>query len=406
MSSKPRAGFNHKQYGVTSEGVAVFLDVALRHNGIEPDKQPFTVKITGGPDGDVAGNLIRILIRDYGTNVRIVGVSDGSGCAEDTQGLAHSELLRLFHAALPIADLDSSSLGPEGRLYLVGTEEGVRMRNTMHNRVKADVFVPGGGRPATIHDNNWEQFLDPATGEPSSPLIVEGANIFLTQPARDKLFEKAKVRIVKDSSANKCGVITSSFEICASMLLEEEEFLAIKEELVEDVLQRLRDLARQEAELMFREYSHYPGALPLFSTRISDSINRAYAAIRKSFADIKPGDEVFDSLLPLFLEEHLPRKLAEVAGDRVLDRIPIDYLRNAFAKSLASKLLYREGIHFLESQPVNLMADLALRYIKEEKRVRLLVDAVAQAPDMKDEVRSEVVELLRRGGTRSRLGVF
>ena len=31
--------------------------MALREEGINPDTQPFTVKITGGPDGDVAGNL-------------------------------------------------------------------------------------------------------------------------------------------------------------------------------------------------------------------------------------------------------------------------------------------------------------------------------------------------------------
>ena len=56
MSSKRGAGFNHKQYGVTSEGVVVYLDVALRAAlGIDPRTQPFTVKITGGPDGDVAG---------------------------------------------------------------------------------------------------------------------------------------------------------------------------------------------------------------------------------------------------------------------------------------------------------------------------------------------------------------
>ena len=48
MSSKPKAGINHKTYGVTSEGVAVFLDVALRHRGIDPEKQPFTIKITDG----------------------------------------------------------------------------------------------------------------------------------------------------------------------------------------------------------------------------------------------------------------------------------------------------------------------------------------------------------------------
>ena len=54
MSSKPRTGINHKEYGVTSEGVNVFLDVALRRTlGIDPTKDTFTIKMTGGPDGDV-----------------------------------------------------------------------------------------------------------------------------------------------------------------------------------------------------------------------------------------------------------------------------------------------------------------------------------------------------------------
>jgi glutamate dehydrogenase len=37
MSSKPDAGINHKVYGVTSEGVAVFLDTALKAQGKHPD---------------------------------------------------------------------------------------------------------------------------------------------------------------------------------------------------------------------------------------------------------------------------------------------------------------------------------------------------------------------------------
>jgi glutamate dehydrogenase len=49
MSSKPRAGINHKEYGVTSEGVNVYLDIGLRRVlGIDPKTQPFTVKMTGG----------------------------------------------------------------------------------------------------------------------------------------------------------------------------------------------------------------------------------------------------------------------------------------------------------------------------------------------------------------------
>merc|ERR1712088_396273 len=206
--------------------------------------------------------------------------------------------MRLFHAGLPIGDIDPSKLGPKGQLYGLDSEEGVRKRNSMHNRVKADVFVPAGGRPNTIHAGNWDQFLDPETGVPSAPLIVEGANIFITKEARQNLFDRAKVLLVKDSSANKCGVITSSFEICASMLVDEAEFLSNKEEIVKDVLKRLRELASMEAQLLFREYRNYPGSLPDFS-----------------------------------------------------ERIPLDYLISAFASILGSRLLYREGIHFVESMP-------------------------------------------------------
>lgn len=79
ISSKPTAGINHKEFGVTSEGVAVFLDEGLRAIGIDPDKQAFSIKLTGGPDGDVAGNMLKILAREYGERVRVVGLADGLG---------------------------------------------------------------------------------------------------------------------------------------------------------------------------------------------------------------------------------------------------------------------------------------------------------------------------------------
>ena len=210
MSSKPRTGINHKEYGVTSEGVNVYLNVALRRQyGIDPTKEPFTVKMTGGPDGDVAGNLIKILYRDYGENCKIVGIADHSGCAEDPGGLDHEELLRLVSGDHNIAHFDPARLGNEGKLHLVDTEEGVIARNTMHNRLVADAFIPAGGRPNTIDMSNYRHYLLP-DGKPSSPLIVEGANLFVTSLAREQLFRDAGVVIVKDSSANKAGVITSS----------------------------------------------------------------------------------------------------------------------------------------------------------------------------------------------------
>ncbi|MBE0617793.1 MAG: NAD-glutamate dehydrogenase, partial [Proteobacteria bacterium] len=61
ISSK-QVGINHKQYGVTSTGVVAFADVTLGELGIDLRRDPFTVKFTGGPNGDVAGNALRILL--------------------------------------------------------------------------------------------------------------------------------------------------------------------------------------------------------------------------------------------------------------------------------------------------------------------------------------------------------
>merc|ERR1712050_809833 len=108
-------------------------------------------------------------------------------------------------------------------------------------------------------------------------------------------------------------------------------------------------------------------------------------------ADVETGDAMYNKLLPLFLDEHLPKKLTEVAGDRVTDRIPLDYLRNAFGKILASKLLYREGIHFLESQPEDRLADLAMRYVQEEARLRELI-GVVESSNMAAAQRAKVQE--------------
>ena len=126
--SKRGAGFNHKEFGVTSEGVVVYLEVALKAAlGIDPTTTPFTLKITGGPDGDVAGNLIKIVIRNYGKNVRILGVADGFGVAEDPEGLDAEELLRLVHQGLPITSFDKNKLSSSTSAALmdISTEEGL-----------------------------------------------------------------------------------------------------------------------------------------------------------------------------------------------------------------------------------------------------------------------------------------
>ena len=358
---------HHKEYGVTSEGVNVYLDVALRNVlGIDPTKDTFTVKITGGPDGDVAGNEIKILIREYGANVKIVGIADHSGCAEDPGGLDHGELMRLFQAGLCIAHFDKSKLGggaAGAAVHLVDTPEGVKARNSMHNRLEADAFLPCGGRPNTIDITNYKQFLKADGTTPSAPLIVEGANLFVTAEAREALFRDAGVAIVKDSSANKGGVITSSYEICAAMLLTEDEFFDNKEQIVSEVLEKLRGLAKLEAVLLFREFEDYDGiSLVEVSQIISNCINVTTDALAVALDTLSQEDR--DELLPLF-RAHLPKTMTDIAFDKVHEKVPDQYIKNAIASCLASKLVYKEGTKFISSQPQTKLAAISIVHMDE-----------------------------------------
>jgi len=373
MSSKPGAGINHKQYGVTSEGVNVFLDVALRSIGIDPRKQPFTVKITGGTDGDVGGNMIKIMHRDYGAHARIVGIADGSGIGEDPDGLNHQELLRLVDAELPIAFFERSKLGKKGRIVTLQETNGVQLRNTLHNRIVADAFVPCGGRPNAINSKNWRDFLQ-KDGTPSSRVIVEGANLFLTADARNQLSDVG-VLVFKDSSANKCGVICSSFEIGASMLLNEREFLAIKEPFVQQVLVKLRELARREAELLVRVHHHRP-QVPLaeVSTRISRVMMRTSDAIEAAI-DQLPADDA--KLMRRLVLEHLPQKLLDAVGESLWTKMPRPYLKWIMAKSLAARMVYREGFEYLETMPLTALASVAINYLRSDVERTELINEVS-----------------------------
>ena len=89
-------------------------------------------------------------------------MADGFACAEDPAGLPMPELMRLFEAGLPLSHMRSELMGESGVLTMADTPEGAALRNSMHNRVQADAFVPGGGRPASINMANWRDFLQAA----------------------------------------------------------------------------------------------------------------------------------------------------------------------------------------------------------------------------------------------------
>ena len=90
----------------------------------------------------------------------------------------------------------------------ISVDEFNRVYNSLPFSVSADLFIPAGGRPETIDQDSWPKFFS-KDGIPSARAIVEGANSFLTPEARFQI-QKQGVIVLRDASANKCGVISSS----------------------------------------------------------------------------------------------------------------------------------------------------------------------------------------------------
>ncbi|ABB31959.1 Glutamate dehydrogenase [Geobacter metallireducens RCH3] len=363
MSSK-KVGINHKEYGVTSTGVVKFAEITMKELGIDIRKDPFTLKLTGGPNGDVAGNALRILLK-RSPKVNIALILDGTAAVCDPAGADHGELGRIL-LKQDLDGFDPAALHSGGfMLFRTGSRrEGLRelfRRVTKTDggvveewisldefskeygdlvfTVPADLFIPAGGRPETIDKDNWERFLLP-DGTPSARAIVEGANSFITPAARIEL-QKKGIIVMRDASANKCGVISSSYEIIANLLLSEKEFLEHKERYVADVLQILEKRAGDEARLILRRRREQPG---LLCTEISDSlsteINANYARLFRFFQG-RPGL----ALQPLFRRAvltHLPRIIAdEPRFRRRLARLPQKYLSAILAAEIGSSMVYK-----------------------------------------------------------------
>jgi glutamate dehydrogenase len=228
---------------------------------------------------------------------------------------------------------------------------GEVFRNTfhLHPLAKADLFVPCGGRPGAVNITNWRQLLD-ERGAPKFRVIVEGANLFITEDARLRLEEHGVV-LIKDASANKGGVTSSSLEVYASLALSDEEFRshmvvgaegavsAFRKRYVEQILATIRANARAEFELMWREHRQRRIALTVLSNRISERINATADAMAASqlARDARLRRKV--------LSQCTPAVLLELVGiERILERVPEAYLDALVATTVATRFIYGRGL--------------------------------------------------------------
>ncbi|KAL7752816.1 NAD-dependent glutamate dehydrogenase [Sorochytrium milnesiophthora] len=351
--SQSMGGIPHDIFGMTTRSVHQYVLGILSKLGLK--EEDCTKLQTGGPDGDLGSNEIKI------SKDKTVGVVDGSGVLWDADGINREELTRLAEKRAMINQFDASKLGPKGFRVLVdepsttlpdGTvvSNCLQFRNEFHllTDFAATLFVPCGGRPEAVDVNNVHQLIN-ADGSPRFKYIVEGANLFFTQEARLRL-EKAGAVIFKDASANKGGVTSSSLEVLAALAFNDEEFdqhMCVKngeipefyQQYVKEVHTIIERNAQQEFECIWREKEK--GSTPM--SVLSDEV---------SFAIVRLNEELQHTALwnnaplrRLVLEEALPKLLQEkLTLDVVVSRLPETYTRAIFGAYLASRFIYKYGV--------------------------------------------------------------
>ena len=89
-------------------------------------------------------------------------------------------------------------------------------------------------------------------------------------------------------------------------------------------------------------------------------------------------------------------------------KFPVQYQRNAMASTLASMLVYQEGIHLVESQPDRDLANRALQYYREHVAIQKLVSELEASEwvGVPPAEKAEALSLLADGGARTNMGIF
>ncbi|KAF2197981.1 NAD-dependent glutamate dehydrogenase [Delitschia confertaspora ATCC 74209] len=346
-------GIPHDRYGMTTLSVREYVLGIYRELKLDPSQ---VKKLqTGGPDGDLGSNEILL------SNEKYIAIVDGSGVLVDPQGLDHDELVRLAKARAMVSHFDTSKLSNEGYRVLVDETDvklpngeivynGTSFRNTFHLRSDQhyDTFVPCGGRPESIDLTTVNKLI--VDGKSVIPYIVEGANLFITQDAKLRL-EKAGCILYKDASANKGGVTSSSHEVLASLSFDDEGFIKhmcvgedgtapeFYNEYVKEVQSIIKNNARLEFEAIWRE--HQATGEP--RSILSDTLSIAITKLDEELQNTSLWDNF--EFRKSVLKEALPKLLLEYIGlEKIMERVPDNYLRAIFGSYLASRFVYNYGI--------------------------------------------------------------
>lgn len=353
--------------GMTTTGImACFRTLAGRCGLREED---LDLMITGGPDGDLGANQIQCY------RGRICLVIDSGAVLFDPDGLDRAALLRLAvsrhtQPRLNTTHFPVERLGPRGFLIRRsdrnvklpdGTliEDGAffhshvlvaRESQRFLDQARLRAFIPCGGLKDTINFANVRDFLANVGG---LRLIVEGANVFFDDSAREVIARESPILQIKDSTANKGGVTSSSLaEVLTAFLLGEDyerllvDNAANRYRLVRELLGIISANARAETELLLDLHAARP-AVPLY--RLSVDTSEWLLAFQEGLRTRLESILADPALVRRVVLAYVPRVLTDLLGpDCLLERLGSGDLRAyrdaILTKKLAALALYRHGV--------------------------------------------------------------
>ncbi|CEP16936.1 hypothetical protein [Parasitella parasitica] len=349
--SQSLGGIPHDLYGMTTRSVHQYALGIYRKLNLKEEE--ITKVQTGGPDGDLGSNEIKI------SKDNTIAVVDGSGVLYDPVGIDRIELKRLAQKRVMINNFDTTKLSADGFRVLVdeenvklpnGTvvENGLNFRNTFHTNslARSLILIPCGGRPESIGLDNVNEVIENGLYK----YIVEGANLFITQEARLRL-ENAGVILFKDASANKGGVTSSSLEVLAALAFDDasfEEHMCVKNGVIpafyEAYVKEVQTIIERNANLEFEglwEANQKTGT-PI--SILSDELSIAIVKLSEQLQTTGLWDN--ESLRNTVLKQAFPQSLLEKLGmETLLKRVPESYVKAIFGATLASQFVYKYGAH-------------------------------------------------------------
>ncbi|MBI5397429.1 MAG: NAD-glutamate dehydrogenase, partial [Verrucomicrobia bacterium] len=365
-----RLGGNIEASGMTTMGVMACLRTLLDHVGLKEEKA--NLMMTGGPDGDLGANQIQSF------QGRICLLVDGGSVLFDPRGLDTGELLKLAVARHTQPRLNSlaypaAKLSPQGfrvpraagRFTLPDgsrVEDGHFFHRTFLTDPRSrrwiaaaniQAFVPCGGLKDTVHAGNVRDFLAVFR---ELRVIVEGANVFFDDTAREVIARESAILQIKDSSANKGGVTCSAIaEVLTAFLLGDDyERVLVRNpktrtRLIREVFDLIAANAAAETRMLLalRQKDHTP--LHQLSARTSEELFGLQARLQEKLGRLLAHPDIVRGALRAYIPATLVDQLGMAKILRTLNSPGLRAYRDAIlTKKLAALALYRHASRWEE----------------------------------------------------------